>query len=426
MSTRCVCTEARRRPAVLLHAWWCWVVRIVVHDYAGHPFQVQLSRELARRGHDVLHLHCSSLRTGKGALAPAPGDPPTLSIDAIALDERFEKYAPRKRIAQEWQYGGRVSERVQAFRPTVVLSANTPLLSQRRLLTASRRSGARFIFWQQDMLGIGTRSMLDQRLRWVGRSIGAGFVALERSLVRASDAIVVVSSDFEPILRRWKVSPERIHVIENWAPLDELPLVPRENPWAREQGVVGKKVILYSGTLGLKHNPTLLLHLALHFGGDPETVVIVVSEGLGSDWLKKSVSEHKLENLTVLDFQPYERLPEVLGSADILVAILEPDAGVFSVPSKILSYHCAGRPLLAAVPAENLGARIIRDAESGIVVDPRSSDELGFAAEALLSDSSLREQLGTNARRYAELTFDIGRVADRFMDIFSGPHRAIN
>ena len=138
------------------------------------------------------------------------------------------------------------------------------------------------------------------------------------------------------------------------------------------------------------------------------------------------MSEHKLENLTVLDFQPYERLPEVLGSGDILVAILEPEAGVFSVPSKILSYHCAGRPLLAAVPAENLASRIIQDAESGIVVDPRSSDELGFAAEALLSDSSLRERLGTNARRYAELTFDIGRVADRFIDIFSGPHRAIN
>ena len=41
-------------------------LRVVVHDYVGHPFQVQLSRELARRGMDVLHLHCGSFRTGKG------------------------------------------------------------------------------------------------------------------------------------------------------------------------------------------------------------------------------------------------------------------------------------------------------------------------------------------------------------------------
>ena len=28
-------------------------MHLVLHDYSGHPFQVQLSRELARRGHDV-------------------------------------------------------------------------------------------------------------------------------------------------------------------------------------------------------------------------------------------------------------------------------------------------------------------------------------------------------------------------------------
>jgi hypothetical protein len=30
-------------------------MRILISDYSGHPFQVQLSRELARRGHGVTH-----------------------------------------------------------------------------------------------------------------------------------------------------------------------------------------------------------------------------------------------------------------------------------------------------------------------------------------------------------------------------------
>ena len=42
--------------------------RILVHDYAGHPFQVQLSRELAARGHSVLHVHSASVQTPQGAL----------------------------------------------------------------------------------------------------------------------------------------------------------------------------------------------------------------------------------------------------------------------------------------------------------------------------------------------------------------------
>jgi hypothetical protein len=32
-------------------------MRVVVHDYAGHPFQVELSRALAARGQDVFHLY---------------------------------------------------------------------------------------------------------------------------------------------------------------------------------------------------------------------------------------------------------------------------------------------------------------------------------------------------------------------------------
>jgi hypothetical protein len=32
-------------------------MRVNLHDFTGHPFQVQLARALAARGHDVLHLY---------------------------------------------------------------------------------------------------------------------------------------------------------------------------------------------------------------------------------------------------------------------------------------------------------------------------------------------------------------------------------
>ena len=40
-------------------------MRIVVHDYAGHPFQVQLARALAAAGHEVLHLHAAESKRPK-------------------------------------------------------------------------------------------------------------------------------------------------------------------------------------------------------------------------------------------------------------------------------------------------------------------------------------------------------------------------
>ncbi|RYJ01060.1 MAG: glycosyltransferase WbuB, partial [Actinomycetales bacterium] len=40
-------------------------MKVVVHDFSGHPFQVQLSRELARRGHDVVHSSCAAYVSGR-------------------------------------------------------------------------------------------------------------------------------------------------------------------------------------------------------------------------------------------------------------------------------------------------------------------------------------------------------------------------
>ena len=91
----------------------------------------------------------------------------------------------------------------------------------------------------------------------------------------------------------------------------------------------------------------------------------MVGAGIGFDVLKENTV-----NLRKYSLQPFERFPEVLASADILVAMIEPDAGDFSVPSKVLSYLCAGRPIVLAAPSSNLAASIVKEAGAGIVVEP--------------------------------------------------------
>jgi putative colanic acid biosynthesis glycosyltransferase WcaI len=386
-------------------------LRLVVHDYSGHPFQVQLSRELARRGHRVLHLHCPSYRSGKGAVELLPEDPETLSIEPVALDGVFEKYSPVRRLRQEREYGRKLALRVREARPDVLLSSNTPLLAQRVFLSISDKTP--FVFWQQDIYSYGMKREAERRLPVVGGLLGHRFIATERRMLEQSSAVVTISDDFRTELLRWGLPSRRLHVIENWAPLEELPQGKRDNPWAREQGLADKRVLLYSGTLGLKHDPELLLRLAQSFEAEPDVRVVVCSEGIRADHLRARRSE----NLVVLGFQPYERLPDVLATGDVLLAILESTAGRFAVPSKILTYLCAGRPLLAAVPAANLAARVVRLSKGGIVVDPHEVDEFIAAGHSLLADPELRSRLGTSARAYAERTFDIASIGDRFEEI---------
>jgi colanic acid biosynthesis glycosyl transferase WcaI len=209
------------------------------------------------------------------------------------------------------------------------------------------------------------------------------------------------------------VDRSKVEVIQNWAPLNEIRPLPHDNAWAREQGLESCKVVIYSGTLGLKHDPGMLLEVALRHRDDPGVKVVVISQGLGAAWLSEQAADRSLDNLVVLPYQPYERLSEVLATGDVLTALLTGDAAVYSVPSKVLSYLSAGRPVVAAIAADNLIAQQLRSA-GGTVVEPRDGARFADAIDKLLANEAEADDCGRRARAYAEQVFDIQPIANSF------------
>ncbi|HEX3601086.1 MAG TPA: glycosyltransferase family 4 protein, partial [Lacipirellulaceae bacterium] len=389
-------------------------MRIIVHDFAGHPFEVQLSRALAARGHHVLHLYCESTLTPRGALRRTAADPRTFDINGVGLSETIPKTNFFRRFKLESQYAHKLIGVCEQFQPDVVISANAPSIPQYRLARWCQRRKVRLVSWVQDIYGLAAYRLLSKKLPLIGHAVGQYFIHLDKWSARHSAALVVISDDFRKVFRGWGIDKSRLHVIHNWAPLDEMPQRPRENEWSRAQKLGSNLRFIYAGTLAMKHNPALLLELARTLDQPGRGELIVVSEGPGIEWLTTKAAEQKLRALRCMGFQPFEALPDVLGSADILVAILEADAGVFSVPSKVLSYFCAGRPVLLAVPKQNLAAKIVVESHAGLVVEPTDINGFCSAARRLIDSPQLRDQSGQAARQYAEKNFDIRRIAKEF------------
>ena len=390
-------------------------MKILQHDFGGYPYPAELSRELAARGHHVTHAWCSSLATTPGGdFALRPSDPPSLEFRPISLGAPLEKYHYVRRWRQERRYGRLAVDLTTRERPDVVLSANMPLDAQVPLLHCCNRLGIPFVFWLQDLLGIAAERLLRQRLPVVGSLVGRYYLAREARVLRASDAVIPITDDFRPLLRKWAVPDDRVTTIENWAPVADLPVRPKDNDWAREAGLHDSFVFLYAGTMGMKHDPELIVRLAEGLGDRPDVKVVVLTQGPGGEYLESRRRDRQLHNLIVRGYEPFARMPEVMGTSDVLVAVLEPGAGVFSVPSKVLAYLCGMRPLLLAIPDENLAGRIVRRERAGLVVSPDDAAEFVAAATRLLDEPDLRADLAANARRYAEQTFDISSIADRF------------
>lgn len=391
-------------------------LKIFVHDWSGHPFQVDLSRELARRGHAVSHAYFDGVQGPKGALARKAGDPPTLDFKRFVLSEPYAKYGILKRWSQERRYGREIAAYIVKERPDVIISSNTPLDVQRAMQRACRKVGGAYLIWLQDILSIGMKSALAKKLGRAGVMVGDYYGLVERQALRDADHTICICDEFRELLETWCAPLERVSVIENWAPMGEIVPLPKDNAWARAHGLHEKIVLLYAGTMGLKHDPSLLLHLAEANAHDPSISVVVASEGLGADWLRAQSSPERTPGLLLLPFQPYEYLSKMLASADILVAMIDTDASQFSVPSKVLSYFAAGRSVLLSAPDANYASKLVRKCEAGLVAHPDDPKMFLSSAQRLIHDAGFRRSCAANARYSAEERFDIGTIADRFLD----------
>ncbi|MEM8926081.1 MAG: glycosyltransferase family 4 protein [Actinomycetota bacterium] len=389
-------------------------LRLVVNDYGGHPFPVDLSRELARRGHDVTHLHAGVNVTPRGDLSEDGG---RLRIRALGVGDRpFDKYDIAARLRSDLRYGWRSGRVLARIRPDVAIASDMPVVSSLVARAVGRLFGVRSVLWAQDVqsglaaMALGSERHLAVRaLRW-----------LERRLVRGSDHIVAISEQFAAELSALGADAVRTTVIENWAPIRQLPVRRRTNRWCRLHDLEDNTVFLYSGTLGIKHRPDALLELARALQAEvPDGVLVVVAEGVGADWLTDALAaEPELTNVRLLPLQAFEDLADVHGAADVLVVLLDTAVERYSVPGKLFGYLCARRPILGLVPADNSASTLIGSrAMAGLVSD----DPDLFLTDALLlaRDRELRHTYGKAGRAWAEVNFSIRRITDRFEDVLA-------
>lgn len=376
-----------------------------------------MSRELARRGHEVFHLFAGSFETPRGELARVPGDPATFAVEAVFISKPFQKHTYVRRQLQEIEYGRRLVDAVAKIKPDVVISGNTPLFPQSRLIRYCRKQNIGCVFWVMDVYGLAVNAALSRKLPVVGSIVGRYYINLEKKLLRQCEKIVLISEGFSATIESWGVPMDRVEVVPLWPPLDELPVLPKENEWSRSHGFDQTTNLIYSGTLGSKHNPETLVLLAQRNLDRPAVRVIVISQGAGSRYLEKRKAEERLPNLILMPYQPYAQLPQVLASADVLLALLEPSAGEFSVPGKVLSHLCSQRPQVAAVPLVNRAAKVIQESGGGFAVPVGDDEQFVSSVQRLIDDDNLRQEMGRRAREYAEREFDIRKIAARMESI---------
>lgn len=235
---------------------------------------------------------------------------------------------------------------------------------------------------------------------------------LERFSYARSDAVTVLSRDLEENLAKKMKDPSKIHVIPNFVDTEWISPAARENSYRGELGLTDETVVLYAGNIGYSQPLEMLVEAARRYASRDDVHFVVNGSGSGREAIEASAAG--LANITFVDLQPKERLPEVLAAGDIHLVLLREGLAASSVPSKTYSILASGRPLVVSVDVNSEVALLVEEARAGRAVPPEDTEAFVAALGELIDDPEERHRAGASARAAVETRFSPAAVAEAY------------
>lgn len=246
------------------------------------------------------------------------------------------------------------------------------------------------------------------------KSVIAASRLLEKISYRAARVVTVLSDDLrENISAKLPAAhSEKVVVIPNFVDTEAIQPLGRMTQYRHDLGIDDRPVVMYAGNVGFSQSLNLLIEAAREF---PEAAFVVNGSGAARTSLELEAKE--LKNVIFGDYQPSERLAEVLATADIHVVLLKKGLGRVSVPSKTYSIMASGRAVVAAIDPGTEVVRLIEGAKCGVAVPPDDPTALIEAVRSLLDDPSRIRQMGERAREFVEHVASPAAVAQRYVEV---------
>jgi exopolysaccharide biosynthesis WecB/TagA/CpsF family protein len=237
-----------------------------------------------------------------------------------------------------------------------------------------------------------------------GRSVAGITAALERWTVARARTVAIASASFRPYLRDIGVDDSSIIEMPNWSHLG-APSADRAFTRQRLGWRDDVTVVLHAGNMGLKQGLDQVIDAARRADvlGSPALYVLM---GEGSQRRSLESRGRGIERLQFLSFQPEDEVANILAASDVLLVSERATVVDMSLPSKLTSYFAAGRPIVAAVPAEGSTAREIQRSRAGVLVPIGDPDALNETVAKLSADRSWAAELAAAGAAYSASALD--------------------
>lgn len=302
-------------------------------------------------------------------------------------------------------------------RPDVIYANTWPIFSQGLLQTVASARRIPVVLSIQDIYPeslvaqgrIAAKSKTARVLRW-----------LDARIANAAAAVITISERFATVYTVSRGVPsERVHIVPNW--IDERSVIPGEKigEVRRRYGIPDDSfVVAYGGNVGMASGIETVIDAFGQLVGDQNMYLLVAGSGsqLGACQEKAAM----LGNHRIIFHTPWlpHETSEVLSAADVLVLPTRGHQSMASVPSKLITYMLAGRPILALADDGSDLANTVSDAGCGWLMQPDDAPALARRIrEVSRQPSEDLQRRGSAGRDYALKNLSRSANVTRAIDI---------
>ena len=305
--------------------------------------------------------------------------------------------------------------RLLAVGGIVVAKTDPPLVSIVAMLAAQRR-GAHLVNWLQD---IYPEVAANLGLSVFHGPLGGALSYVRDKTLKMAVANVVVGERMRERLVSRGIPANNIDVIHNWSDDEQISAIePDNNPLRRQWRLDGKFVVGYSGNLGRAHEFDTVLEASELLRQDPRIVFAFIGGGQRVDELTRIVHARGLDHMfRFIPYQDRELLKYSLAVPNVHWISLKPAVEGMIVPSKFYGIAAAGRPIIAITSADGEIARLVREYECGLIVEPGQAKALAQAILTLSADPSSVTCMGARARAMLDERFTRRHAYQQWRDV---------
>lgn len=302
----------------------------------------------------------------------------------------------------------RVAPTHAPFEPEVIVGSSPHLWGAWAAQRLAHRYGVPFVFeirdlWPQSLLDLGLMTARHPLVVWMR--------ALERRLCERASRIIVLMSRGGDYLKRYHISPERVHWLPNFVDLSLLgePRPPRESRRFRT---------LYTGSLGLADGLEALLEAATRLEQHTSALPFefhLIGAGVARAALEARAQALGLHSVHFSPPVPKNELSKHLGEADafILFVVDSPLYRWGMSFNKMYDYMAAARPI---VFVGQIPDNPIEQAQCGVIVNQICAESIAHAIRSIaLLPLQERAAMGQRGRRFVEQHYSVEAIGNRLL-----------